>query len=212
MWNASTRIVTTIVGNGTEGFSDGPGTSAMLGAGWYTYFAGVSTDAAGNVYFADPPNHRVRKWDAHTFIVTTVVGNGTGGFRGDGGAGTATALYLPQGVAIDGAGNVVVSDSANQRIRMMWAPPIAQTPTMSATRSTTDSSSMSGTRTTTNSKHSSPTRSATRSPSRTPSRSHSMTHSVSPTRTRTPSRSHSSTRSKHPSPTHSRSKKPKFVR
>ncbi len=72
-WAASGDIVT-IAGNGTSGFSGdgGPATSASLYGP-----AGVTVDAAGNIYIADTCNYRIRKVDASTGSITTVAGNGT---------------------------------------------------------------------------------------------------------------------------------------
>src|SRR6185436_1294712 len=75
---------------------------------------GVAVDAAGNLFFAD--NQRIRRVDT-LGVITTVAGNGTGGFAGDGGLATAASLWNPIGVAVDRAGNVFIADNANNRIR-----------------------------------------------------------------------------------------------
>ena len=69
----------------------------------------MAVDAAGNLYIADPDNHRIRKVDA-SGTITTVAGNGTAGFAGDGGAATAASLSNPRGVAVDAAGNLYIAD------------------------------------------------------------------------------------------------------
>src|SRR5271157_2356151 len=104
--------ITTIAGNGMQGFSGdgGPATSASL-----TYPAGVAVDPAGNLYIADSYNNRIRKVSGGT--ITTVAGNGAYGFSGDGGPATSASLYWPQGVAVDSAGNLYIADTGNQRIR-----------------------------------------------------------------------------------------------
>src|SRR5271157_2726352 len=104
--------ITTIAGNGMQGFSGdgGPATSASL-----TYPAGVAVDPAGNLYIADYYNNRIRKVSGGT--ITTVAGNGTLGYSGDGGPATSASLYWPQGVAVDSAGNLYIADTGNQRIR-----------------------------------------------------------------------------------------------
>ncbi len=81
----------------------------------------VRFDAAGNLYFVDLDNDLVRRVDAVTSIITTVAGNGTTGFSGDGGPATSAALDGPVGLAIDGHGNIFISDSSNQRIRRVDA-------------------------------------------------------------------------------------------
>jgi sugar lactone lactonase YvrE len=106
-------IISTVAGNGTQGFSGdgGPATSASL-----SYPAGVAVDAAGNLYIGDTYNHRIRNVTPSGNI-STVAGNGTQGFSGDGGPGTGAALYQPMGVAVDTAGNLYIADYANCRIR-----------------------------------------------------------------------------------------------
>ena len=96
---SATGIITTVAGNGTVGYSGdgGPATSAQLNVPF-----GVAVDASGNLYIADAYNHRIRKVSA-TGIITTVAGNGSGGYSGDGGPATSAQLDGPQGVAVDGA-------------------------------------------------------------------------------------------------------------
>lgn len=111
---ASTGIITTVAGNYTEGFSGdgGPATSAELAAPY-----AVVVDSAGNLYIADDSNNRIRKVNASTGIITTVAGNGASGYSGDSGLATSAELDGPEGVAVDGAGNLYIADTANQRIR-----------------------------------------------------------------------------------------------
>jgi uncharacterized protein (TIGR03437 family) len=78
----------------------------------------LALDASGNLYIADSGNSAVRKV-APNGIITTVAGNGTGGFSGDGGRGVFAQLFRPKGVAVDTAGNVYISDTLNNRIRMV---------------------------------------------------------------------------------------------
>src|SRR5262249_8874053 len=77
----------------------------------------VAIDGAGNLFIADVGNNRIRKVDAATGIITTVAGNGSRGFSGDGGPATSAGLYGPEGVAIDEAGNLFIADNGNDRIR-----------------------------------------------------------------------------------------------
>jgi uncharacterized protein (TIGR03437 family) len=112
-------VLTTVAG-GAFGFSGdgGPANKAAL------YFpSGVAVDSAGNIYFADKGNNRVRKVDTKG-IITTFAGTGKAGYSGDGGPATAAKLGLNlteayQGVAVDSAGNVYIADPANNRIRMV---------------------------------------------------------------------------------------------
>ncbi|MBI4903905.1 MAG: SMP-30/gluconolactonase/LRE family protein [Acidobacteria bacterium] len=106
-------VVSTVAGTGTSGFSgDGsPGNVARVSRPY-----NVVVDANNNVYFADTGNHRVRKIAADGTI-TTVAGNGTAGFAGDGGPATQARLSNPRGVALDRNGNLYIADSSNQRIR-----------------------------------------------------------------------------------------------
>jgi len=113
----ATGQISTVAGNGTHGYGgDGAAaTSAQLAAP-----TGVVVDAAGNLYIADQGNHRIRKVDA-TGQISTVAGNGTTGFSGDGGAATSAQLLYPASVAADGAGNLYIADQSNQRIRKVDA-------------------------------------------------------------------------------------------
>jgi len=111
---AATGIITTVAGTGTGGYSgdNGLATSAVLNSPYV-----VSLDGAGNLYIADRNNNLIRKVAAATGIITTVVGNGTGGYSGDNGAATSAELNHPDFVAVDGAGNLYIADQSNQRIR-----------------------------------------------------------------------------------------------
>ncbi|MBZ5579847.1 MAG: putative Ig domain-containing protein [Acidobacteriia bacterium] len=104
-------LITTIAGNGTAGFSDGIATASSLNSP-----QGLATDPAGNLFIADQGNQRIRKVDAGGNM-TTVAGNGTAGFSGDGGAATLASLSGPVAVAIDASGNLLISDSGNSRVR-----------------------------------------------------------------------------------------------
>jgi hypothetical protein len=103
----SAGIVSTIAGNGHYGFSGdgGPATSAHL-----AYPCKVAVDANGNVYIPDTQNNRIRRVDAVTGIITTVVGNGTAGYTGDGGPATSAEVFYPGSVVFDNAGNFYFGD------------------------------------------------------------------------------------------------------
>jgi uncharacterized protein (TIGR03437 family) len=105
--------ISTFAGNGTYGFSGegGPAVSAMLGGP-----VGLATDAIGNVFVADSGNNRIRRI-APDGTITTVAGNGSGMFSGDGGPAASASLQNPQGVAVDPEGNLYIADLGNRRVR-----------------------------------------------------------------------------------------------
>jgi sugar lactone lactonase YvrE len=106
-------VINTVAGDGTAGFSGdgGPRTEAR-----FNNPVGMAMDSAGNLYIADMENNRVRKITVEG-VVTTVCGNGSAGFSGDGGLATDAQLYSPMGVAVDSAGNLYISDTQNNRVR-----------------------------------------------------------------------------------------------
>ena len=108
--------ITTIAGNGTSGFSGdgGPASAAVLNSP-----AATVIDAAGNIYISDSGNNRVRKVNAITGEIDTVVGSAQEAFVGDGGPATAAGMYGPYGMALDGLGNLYVTDVFDNRIRMV---------------------------------------------------------------------------------------------
>src|SRR5712691_8439584 len=111
-------IITTAVGTGDKGFAGdgGPANAALLNGPF-----DVAFDAAGNLYFSDTFNNRIRCVDARSGVISTVAGNGDKGFSGDGGPATAAALNEPYGIAIDRAGNIFVADRLNRRVRRIAA-------------------------------------------------------------------------------------------
>jgi hypothetical protein len=116
--SAGTGIITTIAGNGTQGFS---GDGGAAGSAVISSPVALGIDSADNLYFADQQNERIRKVAAATGIITTVAGNGTAGYSGDGGAATSAKLSNPGGIAIDPAGNLYIGDEVNNRIRKVDA-------------------------------------------------------------------------------------------
>jgi len=106
-------IITTVAGNLTNGYTGdgGPATNASLSGP-----RDVKVDAVGNLYIADYGNHRIRRVDTNG-LITTVAGNGTNAFAGDGGVATNASLAAPTGVALDAAGNLFIVDSPSYRVR-----------------------------------------------------------------------------------------------
>jgi sugar lactone lactonase YvrE len=116
--DATTGIITTTAGTGTQGFSgdNGPAIFAAIDSP-----AGLALDTANNLYFADTHNHRIRRIDAVTGIITTIAGTGSPSYSGDNSQATASTLALPHGLAIDAAGNLYLADTQNNRIRRIDA-------------------------------------------------------------------------------------------
>src|SRR5690606_15465177 len=77
----------------------------------------VALDSAGNLYISDKFNHRIRKVDNLTGIITTVAGTGVPGYSGDGGQATSNQIYRPHGIFVDALDNLYITDELNQRIR-----------------------------------------------------------------------------------------------
>jgi uncharacterized protein (TIGR03437 family) len=104
--------ITTFAGNGNAGYSGdgGSATSASLNLP-----ERIALDSVGNLYIADSGNNRIRKVSGG--IITTVAGNGYEGYSGDGGLATSASLSDPSGVAVDPAGNILIADDLNNRIR-----------------------------------------------------------------------------------------------
>ncbi len=109
----SIGFISTFAGTGQQGYSGdgGPALQAQLDRP-----VALAVDAAGSVFFIDGGNHRIRKVDPSGSI-TTVAGDGSSGFSGDGGPAKDAKLERPLGLALDGKGNIYVADSGNHRIR-----------------------------------------------------------------------------------------------
>jgi sugar lactone lactonase YvrE len=127
-------VITTVAGNGyqienSQGEVIGGGYSGDGGAATNAELAtpaGVAVDASGNLFIADKGNNCIRKVGTNG-IITTVAGNGTNGYSGDGGAATNAELGNPTGVAVDAGGNLFIADYLNERIRKVDASGIITT-------------------------------------------------------------------------------------
>lgn len=106
-------IIITVAGNRSSGYAgdNGLATSAQLNSP-----EAVAFDTKGNIFIADYSNNAIRKINA-SGIITTVVGNGTHGYTGDGGPSTSALLYYPADVAFDIKGNIFIADLQNNVIR-----------------------------------------------------------------------------------------------
>ncbi len=113
--SAATGIITTFAGGGAGAGETNPDpTKWQLAAP-----RGVFTDSAGNVYIADTGKHKIRKVNAAGNPGSTIVGTGAPGYSGDGSLATAATLSSPNGVAVDGAGNIYIADTGNNVLRLV---------------------------------------------------------------------------------------------
>lgn len=108
-----TGIISTFAGTDTAGFSGDGGPAAYARINQPT---GLVIDKYDRVYFTDDGNQRIRKVDT-SGIITTVAGNGTASYFGDGGLATNAALRNPVGLALDKIGNLYIADGGNHAVR-----------------------------------------------------------------------------------------------
>ena len=125
LWNyrirkvdAQTGIIQTVAGNGNIDNSGdgGPALEARL-----QISSSVAADEAGNIFIADSQNNRIRRVDAQTGIIETIIGNGHSDFSGDGGLASEASLSYPSGLWMTPSGTIFIADQANYRIRMVTA-------------------------------------------------------------------------------------------
>ena len=115
---AATGVITTIAGTGIGGFSGDGGAATAAALDLPTALA---LDDSGNLFVADTNNHRIRRVDGSTGVISTVAGNGTEAFAGDGGPATSASIDSPAGIAVDSGGNLYLADTHNGRIREVVA-------------------------------------------------------------------------------------------
>jgi hypothetical protein len=108
------NIITTVAGNGIADYGGdwGDATAASL-----NYPRDIEMGPDGRLYIADEMNHRIRALDPATGMITTVAGNGTAGYGGEGGKSSAAMLHRPGAIAFDALGNLYIADTLNQVIR-----------------------------------------------------------------------------------------------
>jgi DNA-binding beta-propeller fold protein YncE len=123
--NPGTDWLTTLAGTG----SGGPVVNGGRAASAYLSACATAVDHSGNLVLADWSNRIVRVVAAKTGMfygrpmtagdIYTIAGDGTEGFSGDGGTAASAELNQPEGVAVDGAGKLVIADTHNQRVRVV---------------------------------------------------------------------------------------------
>lgn len=118
--NVSTGIISTVAGTGTIGYA---GDNAAATAAQLNNPQGLALDPYGNLFISDAGNQTIREVAVHTGIISTVAGNHTQGYSGDGGASVKAQLNNPAAAAIDGSGNLYVADSGNGVIRKVLPDP-----------------------------------------------------------------------------------------
>jgi len=105
--------ITTVAGNGTEGYS---GDGGLATAAEFDFPFDVAVDSVGDLFIDDVVNNVVREIFPNG-IISTVAGDGTGGYSGDGGYATDAELYRPGAIAVDQFGDLFIADSLNNVIR-----------------------------------------------------------------------------------------------
>jgi len=118
MIDGKTGIIVTLAGTGEAGYSGdgGPADQAQIDGP-----TAMAFDKEGNIYFGDEANACIRKIDAKTHIITTIAGNGTQAYAGDGGPAIEASFVHPSGLAIDAEGNMYIADWGSSTIRKVSA-------------------------------------------------------------------------------------------
>jgi len=124
----SNGLISTLAGDGNGAYTGDNGAASLAELNNPT---GLALDAAGNIFIADQFNNVIREINASTGKITTIVGDGTAAYAGDGAPAISAELNYPSGVAIDLSGNLFIADYANNRIRMVSASTLTGTKGMS---------------------------------------------------------------------------------
>ncbi len=108
------QAIRTVAGTGKAGDSGdgGPAANALLNMPF-----DIALDSQGNIYVSDTFNHRVRRIEQKSRTITTVAGNGSAGFSGDGGPAVKAQLNEPYGIVLGAGGDLLVADRLNRRVR-----------------------------------------------------------------------------------------------
>ena len=120
-------IITTIAGTGIAGYN---GDGGRADTTELNQPCDIAVDHSGNIYISEHASQRIRKINP-SGIINTVAGNGTIGFSGDSSDATLAQLSYPDGIAVDGCGNLFIADHGNNRIRKVTYPPILTVPSIS---------------------------------------------------------------------------------
>ncbi|MCY3022224.1 MAG: PKD domain-containing protein [Planctomycetota bacterium] len=125
--NSTKTITITVTEFGVIATVAGDGSGRLAGDGNLGNLAsvkqpnGVAMDAKGNIFVADTGNHVIRRIDADTGVIITIVGDGSPGYSGDGGPANRARLSAPGAVAVDGQGSLYIADTGNSVIRKVNA-------------------------------------------------------------------------------------------
>lgn len=112
------QIITTVAGTGVWGYN---GDGIVATAAKINNAPRIAVDACGNIFIGDAANHRVRKVDVRSGLISTVAGTGVAGYNGDGGLADTSKLNTPVCLAFDNLGNLYIGDGNNHRIRKVDA-------------------------------------------------------------------------------------------
>jgi len=125
--DAVTGIISAVASSGKRGYKGdgGAATAAELSEP-----AGLALDGEDNIFIADGGNNAIRRVDKATQTISTVAGNGSRGYTGDGGAARSAEFSAPVGVAVDETGNLFISDTGNDVVReVSWPDQVVSTVT-----------------------------------------------------------------------------------